>query len=125
MAIVLSVFELVPIGDFAYLKDSLTDFLPTITQLDKDGKEIHILQTNPYLSLDAALSVVGGKMFIRDDGQQSIGYGENFEKVLSNIWIQFPDLRKPVISWMLKVNDIAEYRTSFEVYHCRCIYSYY
>ena len=38
------------------------------------------------------------------------------KKVLSNIWIQFPDLRKPVISWMLKVNDIAEYRTSFEVY---------
>ncbi len=116
LAIVLSVFELVPVGDFAYLKDSLTDFLPTITQLDKDGKEIYIQQTNPYLSLDVALSVVGGKMFIRDDGQKSIGYGENFEKVLSNIWIQFPDLRKPVIRWLLKVNDIAEYRTSFEVY---------
>lgn len=40
MAIVLSVFELVPVGDFAYLKDSLTDFLPTITQLDKEGEVI-------------------------------------------------------------------------------------
>lgn len=116
LAIVLSVFELVPIGDFSHLKDILTDYLPMISQFDKNGKEVYIQQMNPYLSLNTALSVIGGKIFIREDGQQSIGYGENFEEVLSNIWIQFPGLREPIINWLLKVNDISEYRTSFEVY---------
>lgn len=116
LAIILSAFEVVPIGDYANLKDILTEFLPAVLQTDQEGKETCVQQTNSYISLNTALSVIGGKIFITDDGQQCIGYGEDFEEILSNIWIQFPDLRKPVISWLLRTNELFEYKTSFEVY---------
>ncbi len=116
LAIVLSVFEIVPIGDYANLKDILTEYLPAVLYTDQDGKDIYVQQTNSYISLNTALSVIGGKIFITDDGQQCIGYGEGFEEVLGNIWIQFPDLRKPMINWLLRINEVFEYKTSFEVY---------
>lgn len=116
LAIVLSVFEIVPIGDYTNLKDILTEYLPAVLQTDQDGKETYVQQTNSYISLNTALSVIGGKIFFTDDGQKCIGYGEGFEEVLGNIWIQFPDLRKPMINWLLRINEIFEYKTSFEVY---------
>lgn len=115
LAITLSVFEMIPIGDYANLKDILAECLPVVFQTDQEGKEIQVQQTNAYTSLNTALSVIGGKIFITEEGQQRIGYGEGYKEVLSNIWIQFPDLRKPMIYWLLKVNDIFEYKTSFEV----------
>ncbi len=115
LAIVLSVFEIVPIGDYANLKDILAEYLPVVSKIDTEGREIYVQQTNPYISLNTALAVIGGKIFITKEGQRCIGYGEGFEEVLENIWIQFPDLRKPVIGWLLRVNEIFEYKTSFEV----------
>lgn len=116
LAIVLSAFEIVPIGDYANLKDALMEYLPAVLQLDKEGKETYVQQTNSYISLNAALSVIRGKIFITDDGQRCIGYGEGSEEVLSNIWVQFPDLRKPMINWLMKVYEMFGYKTSFEVY---------
>lgn len=116
LAIVLSIFDIVPIGDYTNLKDVLIEYLPVVLQTDKEGKEIHVHQANPYAPLNIALSVIGGKIFITDAGQQCIGYGEDSRKVLNNIWIQLPDLRKPIISWLLKINEMFEYKTSFEVY---------
>lgn len=116
LAIILSAFEIVPIGDYTNLKDLLIEYLPVVLQIDQDGKETYVQQTNSYLSLNTMLSVIKGKIFIMDDGQQCIGYGEGFEKVLSNIWGQFPDLRKPMVNWLLKINEMFEYKTSFEVY---------
>jgi len=122
LAIVLSVFEIVPIGDYVNLKEILNEYLPVILQADQDGKNIYDQQTNSYISLSTALSIIGGKIFITDDGQQCIGYGEGSEEVLGNIWIQFPDLRKPVISWLLRINEMFEYKTSFEVYQVVCAF---
>lgn len=116
LAIVLSAFEIVPIGDYANLKDALMEYLPSVWQVDQEGTETYIQQTNSYISLNTALSVIRGKIFITDDGQRCIGYGEGSEEVLSNIWIQFPDLRKPMINWLIKVYEMFEYKTSFEVY---------
>lgn len=116
MAIVLSVFEIVPIGDYANLKDVLMEFLPAILQEDQEGKVIHVQQTNSYISLNTALSAIRGKIFITDNGQRCIGYGEGSDKVLSNIWVQFPDLRQPMINWLIRVYEMFEYKTSFEVY---------
>lgn len=116
LAIVLSVFEIVPIGDYANLKDALMEYLPAVLQADQEGKEMYVQQTNAYISLNTALSVIQGKIFITDDGQRCIGYGEGYEKVLSNIWVQFPDLRKPMINWLIRVYEMFEYKTSFEVY---------
>lgn len=116
LAIILSVFEIVAIGDIANLKNVLEEYLPSIVQLDNEGKEKHILKSDPYLSLNTVLSVIGGKVFIRGEDQQCIGYGNDSDKILSNIWIQFPVLREPIILWLLKVNDSFEYRTTFEAY---------
>lgn len=116
LAIVLSVFEIVPIGDYANLKDALMEYLPAVLQIDREGKETYVQKTNSYISLNSALLVIRGKIFITDDGQRCIGYGESSEKVLSNIWVQFPDLRKPMINWLIRVYEMFEYKTSFEVY---------
>lgn len=116
MAIVLSVFEIVPIGDYANLKDVLMEYLPAVLQVAQEGNETYVQQTNSYISLNSALSVIGGEIFITDDGQRCIGYGEGSEEVLSNVWVQFPDLRKPMINWLIRVHEMFEYKTSFEVY---------
>lgn len=116
LVIILSIFEIVPIGDYANLKDMLIEYLPSVSHIDTEGKEIYVQQTNSYISLNSALAVIGGKSFITGDGQQSIGFGEDYEEVLSNIWLQFPDLRKPIISWLFRINDLIEYKTSFEAY---------
>lgn len=116
LAIVLSVFEIVPIGDYANLKDVLMEYLPAVLQVAQEGNETCVQQTNSYISLNSALSVIGGKIFITDDGQRCIGYGEGSEEVLSNVWVQFPDLRKPMINWLIRVHEMFEYKTSFEVY---------
>ena len=116
LAIVLSVFEIVPIGDYPNLKEILAECLPVVLQIDQDGKEKYDQQANSYLSLNTMLSVINGKIFIMDDGQQCIGYGEGSEKVLSNIWSQFPDLRRSVVNWLFKINEMFEYKTTFEAY---------
>lgn len=116
LAIVLAVFETVSIGELDKLKEVLMECLPSMIQLDKEGKEIHIPQSNPYLSLNTVLSVIGGKMFITEEGEQCIGYGEGSERVLNNIWIQFPALRKPIMTWLLKTNAAFEYRSDLEAY---------
>lgn len=116
LAIVLSVFEVMAIGDYVNLKDALLEYLPAVSQTDQKEKETYVQQVNSYISLNTALSVLQGKIFITDDGQRCIGYGEGSEEVLSNIWVQFPDLRKPMINWLIRVYEMFEYKTSFEVY---------
>ena len=123
LAIVLSVFEIVPIGDYANMKDVLMEYLPPVLQANQEGKEMYVQQTNSYISLNSALSVVRGKIFITDDGQRCIGYGEGGKEVLSNIWVQFPDLRKPMINWLIRVYETFEYKTSFEVYQVVCAFT--
>ena len=122
LAIVLSVFEIVPISDYANLKDALMEHLPAVLKVDQEGKETYVQKTNSYLSLNTALSAIQGKIFITDDGQRCIGYGEGSEEVLSNIWIQFPDLRKPMVNWLIRVYEKFEYKTSFDVYQVVCAF---
>ncbi len=116
LAIVLSVFEMVSVGDLANLKDTLMECLPPVFRLDQEGKVISAPESNPYLSLNDVLPVIQGKIFVTEEGRQCIGFGREPSKVLKNMWIQFPALRKPIIIWLLKVNDTFEYRTTFEAY---------
>lgn len=116
IAIILSVFELVPVGDISNLKDALMEYLPPVLQLDSEGKKVPVIQTDPYLSLNDILSAIQAKIFVTEEGQQCVGYGKESVKVLENIWAQFPSLRNPIIMWLLKMNDMFEYRTAFEAY---------
>lgn len=90
--------------------------LPPVLQLDPEGKKMPGAQADPYLSLNDVLSVIQAKRFVTEEGQQCVGYGKGSAKVLENIWIQFPSIRKPIIMWLLKRNDTFEYRTAFEAY---------
>ena len=116
LAIIFSVFNVVYIGDLYNLKNTLMECLPPLYQLDQEGKQISEQQTDPYLSLSDVIIVIGGKKFITKDGEQCVGYGEKCEKILKNIWTQFPALRESIVTWLLKVNDLFECRTEFDAY---------
>lgn len=116
IAIILCTFEAVSLGDLPNLKSKLMEYLPKMKVLDSEGTEIHCPQQDPYISLNSILTVVGGKRFVTEDGQQCIGLGEGSKQALINIWEQFPVLRSSIVSWLIHLSEIYEYRTTFDAY---------
>lgn len=116
MAIILSSFEVVTLGDLQDLCEKLMKHLPTIEILNKDGAEEHYSERNPYISLDTILTVIGGKRFVREDNQLCIGLGEGSWQALNNILEQFFMLKSPIVSWLFHVNETYKYRTTFDAY---------
>ncbi len=116
IAIILSTFEAVSLGDLPDLKLKLMEILPRMEAIDSEGTENHISQKNPYLSLNTIMTVIGGKRFIIKDGQQYVGLGENSKQALFNIWEQFPAMHTYITSWLIHINEIYEYHTNFDAY---------
>lgn len=116
IAIILSVFEAVPLRDLPDLKSGLMEYMPSAEILEKEGVETHSSQLNPYISLNSIIAVIGGKRFVIGNDQQYVGLGEDSKQALLNIWEQFPDLRNSIILWLIHINKIHEYRTTFDVY---------
>lgn len=116
IAIILSAFEVVFLGDLPDLKSSLMEYIPRIKPPEKENAEKYISQNDPYLSLNSIIAVIGGKRFVVESDQQYVGLGENSKQALLNIWEQFPDLRTSIISWLIHINKIHEYRTTFDIY---------
>ncbi len=115
-AIIMCIFEAVPLGDLSDLKLNLMEYLPSTEVLENEGTIINSSQQEPYLSLNTILKIIGGERFLTEDGQQCIGLGENSIQALINIWEQFPALHSPVVSWLLSLSEIHEYRTTFGTY---------
>lgn len=116
MAIILGTFEAVLLGDLPDLQKTLMEYLPTVEVRNSEVKEEFCSQPNPYVSLNTILAVISGKQFVTEDGQTCIGLGEKSKKVLINILNQFPILRSAIISWLIYLNKIYEYRTAFDAY---------
>ena len=72
--------------------------------------------TDPYISLNTMLSVVGGQQFVTENGLICISLGENSEAALVNILEQFPALRSSIIEWLVRVNEMDQHRTAFAAY---------
>lgn len=113
LAIILAIFEVVSISDLPDIEKRLISFLPAVT--DAEGKIADEHRSDPYLSLQSKLAVIGAKNFVWEDGKSGVGFGEKSNQVLVNIWSQFPALRSSIISWLIDLNRIHDYRTTFDL----------
>ena len=116
IAIILSTFEVVALGDLPNLQKNLMRYLPLPKILDSEGTKDYYSQQNSYISLNKILAIIGGKRFITEDGQICTGLGKNSQQALANILEQFPLLRNPIVSWLIHMNEIYKYKTTFEAY---------
>lgn len=116
VAIILCTFEAVSLGDLSNLQEELLKYLPKVERSGDEGEIEQDIRRNPYLSLNTLLSVIGGKRFIAVEGQTCTGLGENSKQALVNLMEQFPSLRRPIISWLIHVNEVYKYNTTFDAY---------
>lgn len=114
IAIILCTFEVVPLVDLPDLQEKLLGYLPVVETPDSEELEKHHTQSNPYISLNTILAVVGGQKFVTDEGQSCVGLGEDSEQALINILEQFPFLRSSIVSWLIHLHEVHEYRTTFD-----------
>lgn len=123
IAVILSTFEVVALGDLPDLQKNLMRYLPLPKILDSEGTEDYYSQQDSYISLNKILAVIGGKRFITEDGQACTGLGDNSQQALANILEQFPLLRDPIVSWLIHMNEIYKYKTTFEAYQIVAAFS--
>lgn len=123
IAIILSTFEVVALGDLPDLQKNLMRYLPLPKMLEGEETENYYSRQNSYISLNTILATVGGKKFITEEGQMCAGLGEDSKQALANILEQFPLLRDPIVSWLIHMNEIYKYRTTFEAYQIIAAFS--
>lgn len=112
LAIILSLFEAVPLGDLPELELKLLNYFPKSTEKENG----YISQKTSYLAVNTILNVIGGQRFKRSDDRQCVGMGEDSMQMLANILEQFPVLRSTVIRWLIDINADYKYQTTFESY---------
>lgn len=115
VAIILSIFKSISLGNLANLKTSIMEFLPLSTISNRAGSDEQALITDPYLSLNTVMFVIGGTQFNEVDGQKCARLVDNTSQPLSNFWEQFPSLRTPIVSWLSHITTIYTYCTNFDV----------
>lgn len=120
VAIVLSVFELVCLGDLHDLKELLMEELPDAAPA---GEETATPARNPYISVDTFLSAIGGEWVTSREGKQYVGLGENAQKAMQNLWEQFPALRDPICRWLVRLCRDYKARTAFDAYQMVCAFA--
>lgn len=116
VAIILSTFEAVVLGDIPDLKESLMKYLPESEEVNSEGVVLHSTSRNPYLSLNTILAVIGGQRFDTEDGQHCVCLEVNSKQALNNILELFPVLRSSIVSWLIHLSEVYKYRTSFDIY---------
>lgn len=123
IAVILSTFEVVALGDLPDLQMNLMHYLPLPKMQDEEKEDNYYSQQNSYISLNTILTIIGGKRFITEDGQLCTGLGEDSKQALANILEQFPLLRDPIVSWLIHMNEIYKYRTTFDAYQIVAAFS--
>lgn len=111
VAIILSTFEVVLLGDLPDLREQLMEYLPE-TKKENEPK----YQKNPYISIYTILNVISGKYFNAENGDSYIGFGDGTDEILINVLNQFPALRKSIILWLIQLHKVYKYVTGFEFY---------
>ncbi len=116
VAVILSAFEVVSIGDLPDLEERLLEYLPTAEKLDDETADAYRTQRNPYISLNSILAVIGGEKFTAGDGRTYVSLGEDTEQALVNILELFPVLRRTIIMWLIHLHEVYQYHTGFDAY---------
>lgn len=119
VAIVLSVFKLVYLGDLYDLIQLLMEELPDVASAEEDAPSAR----DPYISVDTYLSTIGGEWFTSQEGKRYVGLGENAQKALQNLWEQFPSLRDPICRWLVRLCRNYKVRTAFDAYQMVCAFA--
>lgn len=119
VAIVLSVFELVYLGDLYELIRLLMEELPDTVEVEEAAPPVR----NPYISVDTYLSTIGGEWFTSQEDRQYVGLGQNSHQVLQNLWEQFPALRDSICRWLVRLCRNYKVRTAFDAYQMVCAFA--
>lgn len=114
VALILTAFEAVVVGDLPELKQKMLECLPVAGS--EDDEEDELPKKNPYLSINTILGVIGGEQFTVEDGPTCIGLGSASSEALSNMIEQFPMLRDAIVRWLVKLSENYKYRTTFDAY---------
>lgn len=120
VAIVLSVFELVYIGDLPELTALLMEELPEAVPTGEDAAPP---VRDPYISMDTFLSAINGEWFTNQTGKQYVGLGKSAQEALRNFWEQFPALRDPMCRWLIRLSRGYRTRTTFDAYQMVCAFA--
>ncbi len=116
VAVILSVFEVISIGDLPDLEEQLLEYLPIAEKPDDEAADARRTQRNPYISLNTILAVIGGEKFVAGDGRTYVCLEEDTKQALVNILELFPVLRRTIITWLIHLHEVYQYRTSFDAY---------
>ena len=116
-AIAISMFEYVPVSDLQSLSERLLRRFPKT--LDSEGKEDKT-HTNPFLSLDAILSVIGAEPCkvsftsrFENVTERCVCFAESHDKVMENLWDLFPMIRSEITAWLIETDFIYQFRNAF------------
>ena len=116
-AIAISMFEYVPVSDLQSLSDRLLKRFPKT--LDSEGKEDKTY-TNPFLSLDEILTVIGAetckvsfKTRFENITERCICFSTAHDKVMENLWDLFPMIRSEITAWLIETDFIYQFRNAF------------
>lgn len=114
IAITLSTFEVVALGDLQEIKEKLEECLRHNRTPKTGNAEEWDSSKNTYIALNTILSVIGGQRFKTKNGRIYVGLGEGANQALVHFWEQFPILRDTIASWLINLKDIYGYRTTFD-----------
>jgi len=116
-AIAISMFEYVPVSDLQSLSEKLLPRFPKT--LDSEGNEDKT-NTNPFLSLDTILSIIGAetckvsfKSRFENITERCVCFAEAHDKVMENLWGLFPMIRSEITEWLIETDYIYQFRNAF------------
>ncbi|MCL2087942.1 MAG: hypothetical protein FWH14_00520 [Oscillospiraceae bacterium] len=116
-AIAISMFEYIPVSDLQSLSERLLLRFPKT--LDAEGKEDKT-HTNPFLSLDSILGVIGAEPCkvsftsrFENVTERCVCFAEAHDKVMENLWDLFPMIRSEITEWLIETDFIYQFRNAF------------
>lgn len=115
VAVILCVFEFVSLAALPELRKV---FIKNLPKVERPGQEesVHIINGDPYLSIDTLTGVIGGQRFAMKDGQTCISLGENSKQALFNVMDLFPALRDTIVSGLIQAYESYQCRTALSIY---------
>lgn len=110
-AVILCVFDAVPLSDLPALISVLVRCLPA--EEPSDPEEPGSLKKDPFLAVNSILTVIGGEVFKTETGKQCISMGENHAQALIHVLEQFPALQESVSKFIVQITETDQYHTAF------------
>lgn len=116
-AISISLFEYVPISNLQNLSERLLRHFPV--KLEENGEKDETY-TTPFLSLNDIISIIGAEIcqvsYSSRFGNievKCVCFPQHRDKIIKNIWEQYPMLRSEITAWLIETDFISQIRDVF------------